>query len=296
MSLFKPYNYKDRPEEYSGRMRKNRFFIFWEIYFRKFWRFVTVNLIYFVVTLPMLLYFYYTANGYFAAIMGDSYTDLLPGVGFIAALVSGFPKWLDVLLLALSAVLYGPIKMGVTYVFRNFTREEHAWISDIWDKAWENKWQGLVLGILDILLSLLLTNNIFGSFASDSSGVGVVLLISRYLSAVLLVLLLFVRHYSYLIAISVELPLRGVIRNSCLFIIMGLGRNILALLACAAIWAVTLFTLPIVSVVAIPLLTYSLAGFASVYICYPTVKKYIIVPALAMQEEQAQKQNEPELE
>lgn len=285
MSLFKPYNYKNKPDVSSGPLKKNRFFIFWEIFFRKFWRFVSLNAIYFIITLPILLYFYYTANGFFVSYFGDSYVDLLPGVGFIAALVSSVPSVLDIPLLVISVLLYGPVKMGMTYVYRNFTREEHAWISDVWVKAKENWKQGLALGLLDFLITLLLINNIVGGFVPQSDGVGIVLLASRYVSIVVLVLFLFVRHYSYLIAVSVELPLRAVIKNSMLFIVMGLGRNIIASASCAALWLISLFTLPLASVVCLPLLTYAASGFAVVYVCYPTVKKYIIVPAMKLGEQ-----------
>ena len=285
MSLFKPYNYKNRPETNDAPLKKNRFFIFWEIFFRKFWRFVSLNAVYFLITLPIMLYFYYTANGFFVSRFGDSYVDLLPGVGFIAALVSGLPSVLYVPILVLSILLYGPLKMGMTYVYRNYTREEHAWFSDVWEKAKENWKQGVVFGVLDFLITLVLVNNIVGGFSTQNTGVGILMLASRYLSIILLVVFLFVRHYSYLIAVSVELPVRAIIKNSLLFVVMGLGRNILSTAACAALWLLSLFTLPLASVVCLPLLTYAVCGFATVYICYPTVKKYIIVPAMKLSQE-----------
>lgn len=294
MSLFKPYNYKNRPETNDGPLKKNRFFIFWEIFFRKFWRFVSLNIVYFLISLPILLYFYYTANGFFIAYFGNNYVDLLPGVGFIAALTSGIPDVLNIPILVISVLLYGPLKMGMTYVYRNYTREEHAWFSDVWEKAKENWKQGIILGVLDFLITLLLVNNIVGGFSAQSTGVGTLLLVSRYLSIVLLIIFLFVRHYSYLIAVSVELPVRAIIRNSLLFVVMGLGRNILATAACAALWLLALFTLPLASVVCLPLLMYAVCGFATVYICYPTVKKYIIVPAMKLSQENdaAKEENE----
>ena len=285
MSVFKPYNYKNRPETGSSPLRKNRFFVFWEIYFRKFWRFISLNLIYFLICLPILMYVYVAVSGYLATVMGDAYVDLLPGVGFLAAIVLNVPKFLYLPLVVLSALLYGPMRMGFTYVYRNFTREEHAWVSDVWSKALENWKQGLALGILDLLISLVLINNIFGGITAEAGAVNVILLISRYLSIVLLLLFLFIRHYSYLIAVSVELPLRAVLKNSALFIVMGLGRNLISTLVCLLIWIISLLTVPLLTVIALPLLTYSLCGFATVYTCYPTVKKYLIVPAMEQEKE-----------
>lgn len=286
MSLFKPYNYKDRPEREAKALKKNRFFIFWEIFFRKFWRFISLNLIYFIITLPILMFFYLTASGYIAANMGEEYIDLLSGVGFIAALLADIPSVLYMPLLIISVLIYGPARMGFTYVYRNYTREEHAWISDVWEKARENWKQGLILGVLDFFITLLLVNNIVGVFGSSSSAVNVILTMSKYVSAVLLVVFLFVRHFTYLIAISVELPVKAIIRNSSLFCIMAFGRNVLTVLVCGLVWIVTLFVLPLVTVVSLMLLTYSICGFAAVYICYPTVKKYIILPAIQNQKDE----------
>lgn len=294
MSLFKPYNYKNRPENNNGALKKNRFFIFWEIFFRKFWRFVSLNVVYFLITLPILLYFYYTANGFFISYFGDGYADLLPGIGFIAAFTSGIPDALNIPILVVSVLLYGPLKMGMTYVYRNFTREEHAWFSDVWEKAKENWKQGVVLGVLDFLITLLLVNNIVGGFSAQSAGVGTLFLISRYLSIVLLVVFAFVRHYSYLIAVTVVLPIRAIIKNSLLFIVMGLGRNIISTAVCVLVWLLSLFTLPLASVVCLPLLTYALCGFVTVYVCYPTVKKYIIVPAMKLSQDNETEKTENE--
>ena len=55
-------------------------------------------------------------------------------------------------LLVLSVLTYGPCRAGMTYVLRNFACEQHAWISDIWDKAKENWKQGMLFGVLDMLV------------------------------------------------------------------------------------------------------------------------------------------------
>ena len=87
MSLFRPYQYKSRPDLVPGKgMVKNGFFQFFELYFRKFWRFISTNLCYFLITLPIVIYAFYLINGIFAdrlEAMGEGYI-LFAGVGFIA--------------------------------------------------------------------------------------------------------------------------------------------------------------------------------------------------------------------
>ena len=101
------------------------------------------------------------------------------------------------------------------------------------------------------------------------------------------------RHYFYMMAVTVELSVFAIIKNAWLFTVLGFGRNIITSLSCLFIWCLTLFILPLVTVAALPLFTYSLCGFATVFVCYPVVKKYIIVPALEMEKASKQKeQNE----
>ena len=43
------------------------------------------------------------------------------------------------------------------------------------------------------------------------------------------------------------------------------------------------FTIPLVTLVLLPFLYYSITGFAVVFTCWPVVKRYIIVPAMEME-------------
>jgi hypothetical protein len=43
-------------------------------------------------------------------------------------------------------------------------------------------------------------------------------------------------------------------------------------------------SIPLLSLITIPLFFYSFTGFASVFICYPIIKKYLIIPAMELEE------------
>jgi len=286
MSVFKPYQYKKgKADVQRGAPQKNAFFHFFELYFRKFWKYVAMNALYFIVTLPILFYYYLTVSGYLANLLGEAYEELFVGIGFYATVMAYIPMRFYTPMLLFSVVLYGPLKMGVTYVYRNFAREEHAWLSDLFTKAWENFRQGLFFGILDFLVVMLLLNNIVGLSGADSGAALYVIL--RVASILLLTIYLFMRHYFYMMAVTVNLGVFAILKNALLFVVMGFGRNVLATLACVLIWAATLFVLPLVTVFALPLVTYALCGFATVFICYPTVKKYIVLPAMEQAEKEA---------
>ncbi len=289
MSLFRPYVYKNRPDLLDNAPVKKGFFRFFELYFRKFWRFLTLNLWYFLITLPMLLYVFYTVNGYFADLlmeMGEGIM-LLPGVAFIASVFSFVPQFLNLPLLIVSVVVYGPITMGYTYVLRNFAREEHAWMSDFWGRAWKNAKQGLFFGIMDIVVLILCVGGMIGGFAEAGKNLSYALSVIRSVVCVIaLVIWFFMRHYTYLMAVTVNLSVFHILKNAWLFVVLGFGRNLLSSLVTLACIVITfILRIPLLTIILLPLFFYSLSWFCTVFTCYPIIKKYIIVPALEAQEQ-----------
>ncbi len=301
MGLFKPYNYKPTRGIDKDAPVKHGFFIFWEVFFRKFWRFVTVNLIYFIITLPMLFVAYLLAVGYLADYI-PNVGDILTGVGILANILPYIPSFLYMPLVVLSIILYGPATMGMTYILRNFARQEHAWMSDFFSRGWANFKQGLFFGILDVVAVSLLSYSIFIGYG-DNLGTWLPYII-KGLAVLFLIVYLFMRHYFYVLAVTVELRVRDILKNSWLFVVLGFKRNILAGLVNIITWFVTLIVTPIIpalSVAVLMFLTYSFSGFATVFICYPTVKKYVVVPAMEKAreetgeaEEQKDEPDEPE--
>ena len=324
---------KDAPE-------KNAFFRFFEIYGRKFWRFLEVNLIYLLILLPLLLTVYaevydtmftvfdrlgYTGthasytqgnltvtaldpgasgNDFILDVDADKngtytvtlYTDRgvtakdssstietwfqLENVGTVeelaayenkfvtfsgsgplevihdASLSGGdglmsmftpllylamlyyahIPAVLRWLLLALSVLAYGPVKCGVTYVLRNYSRQSHSWISDIWDKARENWKQGMLFGILDCAIAALV---LFNLTYTPSPELATVVRISKYLTLLLAMFYVFMRKYIYLMIVTVSLNLSSLVKNAWLLAFIGIFRNFFSGLGNLLIWLVS---------------------------------------------------------
>ncbi len=284
MSLFRPYQYKSRPDLVPGKgVVKNGFFQFFELYFRKFWRFISTNLCYFLITLPIVIYAFYLINGIFAdrlEAMGEGYI-LFAGVGFIASFFSFIPAWLNTPLLILSVLLYGPITMGLTYMYRNFAREEHAWASDLWSRAWSNARQGLFFGIMDLLLTCLFIWGMFGRLAAEGRNLSFALsTILSVISGIALVIWLFMRHYTYLMAVTINLSVFQILKNAWLFVVLGFRRNVTSGVVTLACIVVTFLLAPLITVITLPLFFYSFSWFCTVFTCYPIVKKYLVLPAL----------------
>ncbi len=130
---------KDAPQ-------KRGLFLFFEIYFRKFWRVVSLSLSYTLLCVPVFLLYFFLATflqGVFSPIDDPAF------ITYMGIYLTFF------LICFLGA---GPVSAGHAYVLRNFSREDHAWVwDDLWSQTKENFRQGFGLFILDIVLLVMLT-------------------------------------------------------------------------------------------------------------------------------------------
>jgi hypothetical protein len=376
---------KDAPE-------KNAFFRFFEIYGRKFWRFIEVNLIYLVVLLPLLMTIYAEAYdtlyttfqrwGYSgtcasytqgdltvtakdAGASGNDYTlnvdankdgtytvtlytdrgaaaedsdntiDTwfeLEGVSTIdelaaydndyvtftgsgplevvhdASLSGGdglmsmftpllyltmlyfayIPAPIRWILLLASVLAYGPAKCGITYVLRNYSRQTHSWISDIWDKAKENWKQGMLFGVLDCAIVALI---VFNLTYQPSAELESVVRVSKYVTLLLAMFYAFMRKYIYLMIVTVRLNLSSLVKNAWLLAFIGIFRNFFSGLANLLIWVAAYLLImavhPFFEILFLGLLIYSFTNFLSISACYPMIDQYLVQPIAQMQAAEA---------
>lgn len=267
---------KDEPQ-------KNAFFHFWELVGRKFFRLVAFNLFYFICLLPLIVAVYGLFYTWLAALSGvgpDEAVNLPVLPGMLSLLYTYVPSVLHIPLLVISLLIYGPVTMGLTYILRNFVREEHAWTSDFFSRALSNWKQGLFFGILDIIAVFIMYVN-WNYAALSGEEFGVLAIIIRCVTAVLFIYYLFMRNYFYQLAVTVNLSVRHIIKNAAIFGIVGLGRNILALICVIVVVLASTMIHALVELLAVPFIMFSLAGFAAVYCTYPITDKYIVKPALA---------------
>lgn len=378
----------------KGEPEKNAFFRFFELYGRKFWRFIQVNLIYLIILLPMLMTVYaevydamyttfekwgYTGtcatytqgnltvtakapgasgNDYVLDVDADRfgtytvtlYTDrgaaaqdanntidtwftlealstveeltayenefvtfsgsgplevihdapLTGGDGLMSLFTpllyltmlyyANVPQAVQLLLFLLSLLLYGPIHCGVTYVLRNYSRQTHSWLSDIWDKAKENWKQGMLFGILDVLVAALI---VFNMTYKPTAELETIAHISKYITLLVGIFYVFMRKYIYLMIVTVQLNLRSIIKNAWLLAFIGIFRNFFSGLANLLLWILAYLLImvvhPFFEILFLGLFIYSFTNFLSINACYPLIDKYLVQPIAAMQAEEAAK-------
>ena len=271
---------------------KHAFFLFFELFWRKFSRMILFNFLYFLVLTPVLTFIVMYLVQVLAQIAPEivqtadgelSLGLLMPALGALYLRMGNF----FYVLVGISLILYGPVTCGYTYVLRNFARQEHAWNTDFFQKTKENFKQGLILGLLDaVVLSVFFLNLLIVPGSAQSGAL--LLTISRYGSVIVVAIYLFMRNYTYLITVTFALNIRQILKNAWIFSVLGLWRNFLILIVNAVLILAAILLHPLAELIVVPLLLFSLTGFLSVFTAYPVLKKYMIdMPAKKGLEQQA---------
>ncbi len=189
-------------------------------------------------------------------------------------------------------VTFGWQNIGATYILRNMVKGEPVFLwTDYFYAVKRNLKPALLLGILDFALLFALGFNILyfwtptGEFLTDLGFYGFIALAILYL---------IMRFYIYLLLVTFDLSILKILKNALIFTMLGIKRNIMAVLGIVILTAVAIVLFPIFAMtplgIAIPLilpLLYYLAvtAFTSAYAAYPIIDRYMIAPYIDAQEE-----------
>lgn len=231
--FFGLFNYeKEGPGIYKDGPKKKTFVVFFETFFRNFWKFITINLVYLICCIPVL------TNG-------------------------------------LAAV-------GLTNVTRNIARDKHSFgLSDFFETIKKNWKQALGAGILNVIVTVVLSFAVFFYFNTE----GIMGTIGLGLCLCMSFIFLIMNFYIWTMIITFKLTLTQIYKNSFKFVFINMKMNLLCgiclLLAYAVFIAIAFIPVPIVlvfdfilAICVLPSFRYLLIQFCT----FPSIKKYIIDP------------------
>lgn len=210
--------------------QKHRFFIFFDVIFRKFSRFVTLNLIYILFSLPYLFLLYW-----FSPLNTDSLSYIAgAGIGeYIKSMPFEDRTAFDVILrfIFMFAVSItwgtGPASVGASYVLRNFARESHAWVfSDFWEHLKKNFKQSIAVLFIDMLvlyLSLTAFNFYSNMYMAQSDNM---YLIAQGILGVILLIYTIMHYYIYQLMVTYEGNIKNLYKNAMMFTLAKFPQNI----------------------------------------------------------------------
>lgn len=222
----------------------------------------------------------------FAPLYGVTLIDKSPAT---AALWSIFSRQSEVTVLttadyimigigALVIITFGLVRIGVTYIMRNmFLGEPIFLIHDFFHAIKRNIKQGLIYGILDIVIVALLIYDIV--FFNLNYNISTVTNVMFYMALCLAMLYFFMRHYIYLMIVTFNLPLFKIFKNALAFTVLGIKRNIMLFLGTVAIMLFEYFLMfayfPLAVIVPFVILP-SLMIMMGIYAAFPKIKEIMI--------------------
>lgn len=283
---------------------------FFSILGRKFWKIVTINMMYLLFSLPALALVLLGSNLFFNFLLPAHVPEL------INKLIAEDPAFATIMLflyvilgltvMGLSLIVVGPTHAGVTYLLRNYAREEHAFVwMDFKEHARSNWKQALLNSAVSLLLTLVLLYAFWFYGSSPMIG-GIARVMLRTLIIVFLALWAMIQIYIYPMMITFNLKYKQLLRNCLLFAIMRLPINLLVLIGSLFILAV----IPMVLILVIArqitfliailwylLLAFGLNLFLTNFVAYRGIDKYMLSRLRAAEEppeEAAEEEAEPD--
>lgn len=287
------------PHEDDGPPNLVRFF---KQYKRKFSRLLSVNIFMVLGCFPLFFFgFAYAGFGAIASSLQISplfpvvdafskmnpspLTNALKAVYAVPSLLTVNTVWtyVFIVLSLLIFVTFGLTNVGTTYILRNLAKGDPVFMwSDFWYAIKRNWKQGLILGILDIVCSVMLTFNV--SFYFQRLNGTFMPGIMFYVSLAMLILYFFMRFYMYILLVTFDLSILKILKNSLIFAIIGFKRNILAALGMLILvvlnFLVFLYIQPLGIVLPL-VVTISNCAFMSTYAAWFKIKEIMIDPYAA---------------
>lgn len=248
---------------------------FFEIFGRKFGKLIQLNLIFLIPVLvaAALMFLIYLYPTHFAI----SISGLMAIDGWAAFVVP------------LPVILLSPFMAGLTFVTRNFAREEHAFVwSDFWD-AVKGNWKYFLLnGVICYMVFLVLSFSLLYYYYMAAAEW--LYYIPCWLCLIFALIFLFAQYYLPVMFVTFDLKFAHAYKNAFIFTLAGFGRNLLVTAILAGL-VILLLSLPLVNLTVLVyflLVIFILFSFISYLVnfaVYPVIDKYLIQPYLRQQEE-----------
>lgn len=180
---------------------------------------------------------------------------------------------------------FGIVNVGTAYIQRNMVSGEPVFVwQDFWYAVKRNWKQAIPFGIIDVAVSILLGTNIMFYVTNLDAFINQMLF---WVTVVLSILYFFMRYYVYLQMVTFKLTVFKILKNSLVFALIGIKRNVMAfigiifaiLLELIFLFATGGILLPIA--IAAPLaILISTSSYMKVYAAYFKIKEIMIDPYL----------------
>ena len=179
---------------------------------------------------------------------------------------------------ALVIFTLGITKIGTSYIYRNLMSGEAVFpLSDFFYVVKRNIKQALILGVIDTLFIGMFVYNIY--ILSGSYGKSSMDSVMFFFTIAMCIVYSFIRPYAYIMAFTFDLKLKQIIKNAVFFVILGIKRNLMAMLGVIAVillnYGLFLIFMPLGLLLPF-IITVAICDFIGVYAAYPVILQYMV--------------------
>lgn len=281
---------------------------FFKLYFRKFSKLLSVNLILIFLVLPIIISAAVFIMGpttlssgspLFPTLYGASFMSRSPAADILMAIngrqlsVPVYNSYVYYVIAAIGVVYvitFGWQNVAGTYLARSLVRGDPVFVISDYFYAIKKNWrQGLIMGLLDCLfIGVLIVDYLYFRYHAETFMLNVM-----YFATVAIIYIYYtMRFYTYMQMITFDISLWKILKNSLIFTALGVKRNVVATLGLFVLAAINigltivLFPLRIILPLILPLFYFiGTSFFVKAYAAYPVIEKYMIDPVVSKKDD-----------
>ena len=258
---------------------RSRMTIFFQVLGRKFWKLISMNLIFLIFNIPSII-ISFLLSGYVINV----FSPFIENADEMAAVLFVYSFPLLMFLMVIPAITVGPAQAGLTYLLRCFSYELPTFYwSDFKDKMKENLKQGIAVSLINLVAIVLLIIDFYLYGQMTDKGSNFMLSAANGLLIVVFLLFVMMSMYIYPMMVSYELNLKNLYKNAFLFSIGRFLPNLGVLIICFLLvigpMAVVMFSGNAIVLVIVYIyyliLGFSLPGLVLNFFINPAIDKYL---------------------
>ena len=207
------YGNPNKPDMKKEDTETGRFKLFFIVLQVRFWKLIQLNLLYSIFWIPAFFVIYTNLLA-----LAQNQGEIFQAPGQIQSFGFTF-----VLLLAPCIILTGPATAGVTYIIRNWARDEHAWVWSDFKDAWKQNWkESLVLMLINaIALPVFYVSVVFYGAQGANNTIFVIL---QYLLIAAGFIFAMMNMFTFPMLVTYKLKIRQILKNAFIFTVVELPK------------------------------------------------------------------------
>jgi len=270
---------------------KAPFFRFWELVWRKKYKLVNLNLLYFafnLLAIALAAVLIYTGLSFYCT-LSNIQINAVFGSAVSTDLFLIFMLFFVVLLTSIPVFAIGPFQAGFTYILKSYVLEQPVFLwSDFSTKARSNKKLSIKVAITNFIITSLLFTDIafFAAISIDKQDAFTaipqwILFVAALVTVFVSALLLMINMYTYPMMVIFNINYKQLYKNSFILSLVRWLPNLGILLIDVLIVGLPLFLIPsltnaYVSIILYILITPAFIGFINNFYVYSVIKKFMI--------------------